>query len=83
MGRSLGGYCRALSLARSQMIDTDNITLNDAHKIIEFAATSVELLKQLRDATTDDEWEQIIDNSQVDELITSLFDLEDAVDNCG
>ena len=69
-----------MSEANQGHMEATDYSLNDALKIIEFASTSVELLKQLRDKTTDDEWEQIISNSMVDELITSLFDLEDAVD---
>lgn len=62
---------------------SDNTSLSQAAEIVDLAAISVSLLKKLRDEITDDEWEQVIENSKVDELITSLFDLEDAIDNAG
>ena len=60
---------------------SDDTTLRQAAEIVDLAAISVSLLKKLRDETTDDEWEKVIENSKVDELITSLFDLEDVIDN--
>ena len=60
---------------------SEDITLPKAAEIVDLAAISVRLLKDLRDGMTDDEWEQVIEDSRVDELITSLFDLEDSIDN--
>ena len=59
---------------------SEEITLPKAAEIVDLAAISVGLLKKLRDETTDEEWERIIENTKVDELITSLFDLEDSID---
>ena len=59
---------------------SDDITLPKAAEIVDLAAISVRLLKKLRDETTDDEWEKVIDNPLVDELIDSLIDLECSVD---
>jgi len=36
-------------------------------------------LQELRDGTTDEEWESIIDNPLVDALIASCGDIEDCV----
>ena len=60
---------------------SDEVTLSKATEIVDLAAISVRLLKELRDETTDEDWEKIIENDKVDELITSLFDLEDSIDN--
>ena len=59
---------------------SETCTMSKAAEIVDLAAISVGLLKKLRDETTDDQWEQVIDNPLVDELITSLFDLEDSID---
>ena len=59
---------------------SEEITLPQAAEIVDLAAISVKYLKELRDGTTDEEWDKIIDNPLVDQLITSLFDLEDSVD---
>ena len=60
---------------------SEDCTLSKAAEIVDLAVISVRLLQKLRDETTDEEWEKIIANDKVDELITSLFDLEDSIDN--
>lgn len=60
---------------------SESCTLPKAAEIVDLAVISVDLLKRLRDETTDDEWEKIIDHPLVDELITSLVDLESSIDD--
>ena len=60
---------------------SDECTLSKAAEIVDLAVIVVDHLKKLRDGTTDDEWEKVIDNTLVDELITVLFDLESSIDD--
>lgn len=60
---------------------SESCSLSKAGEIVDLAVISVDLLKKLRDETTDDEWDKIIDHPLVDELITSLMDLESSIDD--
>ena len=60
---------------------SDDCTLGKAAEIVDLAAIVVDHLKKLRDETTDDEWDRIIDNQHVDELITACMDLEGSIDD--
>ena len=60
---------------------SDECTLSKAAEIVDLASIVVDHLKKLRDGTTDDEWDQIIDNQLVDELITACMDLEGSIED--
>ena len=59
---------------------SDTCSLSKAAEIADLACISVGLLQKLRDNTTDDQWDALCDNQIVDELITSLMDLESSIE---
>ena len=59
---------------------SDECSLSKAAEIVDLAVISVGLLKKLRDNVTDEQWDSIIDNQDMDELITSLMDLEFSIE---
>ena len=59
---------------------SDTCSLSKAAEIVDLACISVGLLQKLRDNTTDDQWDALCDNQIVDELITSLMDLESSIE---
>ena len=60
---------------------SDTCTLSKAAEIVDLAVIVVDHLKKLRDGTTEEEWDRIIDNQLVDELITTCMDLEGSIDD--
>ena len=60
---------------------SDTCTLSKAAEIADLAVISVGLLQKLRDNTTDEQWDALCDNPDVDELITSLMDLESSIED--
>ena len=59
---------------------SETCTMSKAAEIVDLAAITVDLLKKLRDETTDKQWDQLCDIEPVDELITALMDLECSID---
>ena len=59
---------------------SDTCSLSKAAEIADLACISVGLLQKLRDNTTDDQWNQLCDIEPLDELLTSLMDLEYSID---
>lgn len=53
--------------------------LDTISNLVESAIAMTAALQELRDRTTDEEWEAIIDNPLVDALIASCGDIEDCV----
>ncbi len=60
---------------------SDTCSLSKAAEIADLAAITAGLLKQLRDNTTDDQWDSFCENEYLDELLTSIMDLEHSIDN--
>ena len=51
-----------------------------AAEIVDLASIAVGCLKQLRDNSTDDQWDVFCDNEHLDELLCSIMDLESSID---
>lgn len=59
---------------------SETCSLSKAAEIVDLACISVGLLQKLRDKSTDDQWDALCDNETVDELLTSLMDLESSIE---
>jgi hypothetical protein len=55
------------------------IALDTISELVGSAVAVTAALQKLRDGTTDEEWEAIIDNPLVDALISACGDVEDCV----
>lgn len=51
-------------------------TLNTFAELLENVETTVSLFIALREQTSDDDWDALIDNEMLDKLFDSLSDLE-------
>lgn len=51
-------------------------TLNAFAELLENVETTVSLFVALREQTSDDDWDALIDNEMLDKLFDSLSDLE-------
>ena len=60
---------------------SDTCTLSKAAEIVDLAVIVVNCLDKMRDAATDEQWDQLVDNPLVDELLNACMDLEGSIED--
>lgn len=55
---------------------SQDITLNRAAEIVDLADIVSRALVELRDSTTDEEWDKLMDNQKLESLLDACTDLE-------
>jgi len=70
----------ALHPAPRQM-NTLSAQIQELATVLSTAEEVVAAFKALRDACSDEQWDELCDRPQVDALLTVLMDLEEAVDS--
>jgi hypothetical protein len=62
-------------------MNTLSAQIQELATVLSTAEEVVAAFKALRDACSDEQWDELCDRPQVDALLTVLMDLEEAVDS--